>query len=1285
MSIKTILAALVSVAAACHALGAVYYAKPEACGAGDGSDWDNAMTFAQAFSAAMTANDGSEVRLAHGVYAKNSFYDGTYTLSITGGWRGESGTDETRDVDLYETIVMPTATIPTWEHLTPTWDEDGKPAFVAENTGRPIIADGRVSLPPAYTSATDTYRITGASGNLSRPFMTRGGALAVDGVWFAGWNVGTLVHNYSGTHAFSNCRFVGFLVNGTGDNSRGGVLNIRAATSVVGCKFLYVYGTAVCSALYVCTTGCTIENCAFEGCSYFGGDYAGGNVISATDPVTAQNCTFRRCHELSLREGQKQGLDGINVNTGNIYGSASGTSSGITMTDCTVSECYTASVNTYGGTPLVFGCVNVTLTGCTFANNVSEVRVRDGYGYPMIGRSYGGYNAPDLTQNLTISGCVFRGNTNRAAVVAMDSGSYALGIVGNGINSGSTKFEVTDTVFDRNGAEALVDKEGVIPALSRGILTVATSSGSLSHTFRNLTFTGSTVEGVHDVVQCGAQAKNYALKFQNSIFEVTDANRYDAFLLEAPQKVTFENTTVLGLTADYQDEQVTYMGLETDFVPLDGTYAPTVRTPGLSTVTTKEGISNRGAVQGVKQPEGTWALTVRPDPVSLGTIKPTTALAVGADAVTVTAEPVEGASVTGWYDTDGQQIGTGDSLTVTATDLGADTAYVVKFDKAQVALTFDLGEHARFKDSGEGTRVVPSSPGRAFPAVADEEIELDEGYVMTGWLPTFPSVVPETAATYAAQVIYERDVRIVRYDSNNTSKAPKDGLTWATAFTSFKDAMAAASQTYSEIWVKAGMHKVADTKADTFVPRDHMVIRGGYIGDDADDAARGDEPSVLDGAYAGTDSVTTMFDLTQLACDETTAFDSLTFRSCNTAHFDCGPAAHPLFTNCTFTGNARISASGSIRLVDCTFKDAVSPSRPAQIVNISKGSSSEDTVCRVERCVFDGCRSLLSAPLTGSGIAGVRFVVTDTVFTNCLSMCYPSSSYSEANACSISAYNAEVTRCRFVGNKSQGGGAVICVRTGFVADSLFAGNELYRYAREKSGDSSPGSSRSDLMTRFSVVPFSGDFRMERCTVVSNIVDCTVPEAEAADDNDVSLFHVNAAKALLVNNTVFGNTVTASNAGAGKVTASVFFLTGNGMGAAVNNTFYGNVAADGELLVSAARTVTDDFGDFNNLWAANAAQLAVKKAAWIGDMLTVPVRGPKAEACGKDVYLGAEGDTGLYVDDKGSYVKLPECTSVAEPALGDLMGDILGAARPSGVSVLGSLQQRIMPGLLLMIK
>lgn len=1267
---RIVFAAVAAVGVIGHALGAVYV-KPTACGAGNGSDWDNAIELSAAISTVL--DTGDPLYLAQGVYEFGSEYDrSSKTLIMYGGYKGESGTDDTRDVDLYQTILtqQKTATV-TWEHFTVGIGDDDMPQVTAEDTRLPVIVDDKVSLPPAYNGLKDGYRIKTTAGNVGRFFMWRGGTLTLDGLWFVGYNAGRLIYPLSGSFTVNDCRFVGFLITDAGISSSG-------VNKWSNCQFRFLYATTG-SASALSVSGTTITNCTFECCSR-SSNKVGGNVLNAQGTGTAvEDSAFTHCIEVSTLEGRRGGLD-KEVNTGNIYGFTETENGVTTFSRCTIADCYTVSANRYGGTPLVLGCRTVSLTDCEITGNLSEVRVWDGYGYAMVGRNYGGVRGLTYEANLTVRNTVFRENTIRSYACTASSGSYVLGIIGAGFNPSTTSFTLAGDVFDSNVAEAGVAVAGVTPILSRGLASVATDSGTVSHALENLTFVGPKADGVYDLVQYGGNQSKYAMSIKNSLFLVTDANRYEPFRFDAPQKVTLENTTVQGLTAEYRDSSVTYAGIETDYVPLDTDYAPTVRTPGLSTVTTKEGVTNRGAVQGVKQPEGTWSLTVRPDPVSLGTVKPTTALAVGADAVTVTAEPVEGASVTGWYDANGQQICAGDSLTVTKADLGADTVYVVKFDKAQVALTFDLGEHARFKDSGEGTRVVPSSPGRAFPAVADEEIELDDGYVMTGWLPTFPSVVPETAATYAAQVIYERGVRIVRYDSNNTGKAPKDGLTWATAFTSFKDAMDAAKQTYSEIWVKAGTHKVATAAADTFVPRDHMVIRGGYIGDDADDAARGDEPSVLEGKYAGSSKVSTMFDLTVVTCDETMVFDSVTLANASASLINCGANAHPLITNCTFTGAARIAASGSIRILDSMFKDAQYPQNNTEIVNVTLGANA---TCAVERCTFDTCTVYTRSPITISGSGWL--VVTDTTFTNCTSLCYYSpANIGEPNSCTIAAPNLKMSGCRIVGNLSDGGGSVMRVSNGgSVTDTLIAGNTLRRYATGSTNKGMPTTGA----THFSLVPFLGALRMERCTVVSNTVDCTVPENRAEDVNNMSLFHVNAAKALLVNNTVFGNTVTASNAGAGEggATASIFFLTGKGMGAAVNNTFCGNVAADGELLVSAARTVTDDFGDFNNIWAAKESMLAVRRSTWTGCKLVIPVKGDKSVSCGKNVYAGVGADSSLYVDLGDGYVKLPDCTTVADPELGNPICDILGQARPLNGSALGSVQSRITPGLVIILQ
>ena len=1264
---RIVFAAVAAVGVIGHALGAVYV-KPTACGAGDGSDWDNAIGLSAAISTVL--DTGDPLYLAQGVYEFGSEYDrSSKTLIMYGGYKGESGTDDTRDVDLYQTILTQkkTATV-TWEHFTVGIGDDDMPQVTAEDTRLPVIVDDKVSLPPAYNGLKDGYRIKTTAGNVGRFFMWRGGTLTLDGLWFVGYNAGRLIYPLGGSYTVNNCRFVGFLITDAGISSSG-------VNEWSNCQFRFLYATTG-SASALSVSGTTIRNCTFECCSR-SSNKVGGNVLNAQGTGTAvEDSTFTHCIEVSTLEGRRGGLD-KEVNTGNIYGFTETENGVTTFSRCTIADCYTVSANRYGGTPLVLGCRTVSLTDCEITGNLSEVRVWDGYGYAMVGRNYGGVRGLTYEANLTVRNTVFRENTIRSYACTASSGSYVLGIIGAGFNPSTTSFTLAGDVFDSNVAEAGVAVAGVTPILSRGLASVATDSGTVSHALENLTFVGPKADGVYDLVQYGGNQSKYAMSIKNSLFLVTDANRYEPFRFDAPQKVTLENTTVQGLTAEYRDASVTYAGIETDYVPLDTDYAPTVRTPGLSTVTTKEGVTNRGAVQGVKQPEDTYSLTVRCDPLSLGAVSPVSAVAVGTDPVTLTAVPVAGASVLGWFDENDVEIPSTDGkITVTAQSLSnADAVYTVRFDMAKTKLTFNLGEHATFKDTGSNVRCVEAMPKSAFPVPDAANIQLEEGYVLLGWEPAFPSLVPDAAATYVLQTLDERQVRVVRYDSNNKNTGVKDGQTWATAFTSLQEAMTAARLTYSEIWVKKGTHVVSMSSTESFVPRDHMVIRGGYVGDDADDAARTDEPSVLKGAASGTQY---MFDLSTVVCDETMVFDTLTLADATMALITCGKDACPLITNCTFTGSARVSAQTGLKILDCTFRDATYCQRNMQILEVS---IPEGTTAVVERCAFDHCTVLTASPVTttGSGL----LVVKDSIFTNCISQCYPSGGPGKRNGFSVAAENARMSGCRIVNNLSEGGGVAVRVEKGAVTDTLIAGNVLRRYAQAAP---SVGERSSDV-TDFSLVPFPGMLWMERCTVVSNTVDCTVPENMAGDVNNMSLFYVNAAKALLVNNTVFGNTVTTVNpsAGAGDATASIFFLTGKGMGAAVNNTFCGNVAADGELLVSAARTVTDDFGDFNNIWAAKESILSVRRSAWTGCKLVIPVKGDKSVSCGKNVYAGVGADSSLYVDLGDGYVKLPDCTTVADPELGNPICDILGQARPLNGSALGSAQSRITPGLVIILQ
>ena len=80
---RIVFAAVAAVGVIGHALGAVYV-KPTACGAGNGSDWDNAIELSAAISTVL--DTGDPLYLAQGVYEFGSEYDQTSkTLIMYGG------------------------------------------------------------------------------------------------------------------------------------------------------------------------------------------------------------------------------------------------------------------------------------------------------------------------------------------------------------------------------------------------------------------------------------------------------------------------------------------------------------------------------------------------------------------------------------------------------------------------------------------------------------------------------------------------------------------------------------------------------------------------------------------------------------------------------------------------------------------------------------------------------------------------------------------------------------------------------------------------------------------------------------------------------------------------------------------------------------------------------------------------------------------------------------------------------------------------------------------------
>ena len=240
------------------------------------------------------------------------------------------------------------------------------------------------------------------------------------------------------------------------------------------------------------------------------------------------------------------------------------------------------------------------------------------------------------------------------------------------------------------------------------------------------------------------------------------------------------------------------------------------------------GATTRGASETLTEAaENGGTLVLRRDPFKGGTFSgpQTQAVAPGERAVPVTVTATDAsAPFAGWYDEAGEFVS--DSATLDMGELTGLRTLTAKFAVAKVKLTFDLGEHGTFVESGERTYSVDLVPGSEFPEVP--AFTADEGYVFADWhRVVFPVVVPETATTYSARFVTTAMRTIFVVPAAEAMENP-DGLGWDSAFGSVADACAEAAIGQGEVWVKEGVYMVAKT-----IPlKANVTVRGGFAGDE---------------------------------------------------------------------------------------------------------------------------------------------------------------------------------------------------------------------------------------------------------------------------------------------------------------------------------------------------------------------------------------------------------------------------------------------------------------------
>lgn len=822
------------------------YLKAGAFGNGDGSSWENAFVDpSSAVAAALTA--GKPLYVAQGYYAVNAQITLSANFEIYGGFPGLSDAETLadRDVDRYPTIFSGDQTKnDVWQHVEP---KRGECNYQSAETAETVLVGDAVNL-LAYTGEFDTYIPLKKGTNTTRCFYIEPAAGGrIDGIWFVGFASGNgsavgLAEKATQSSTVASCRFVGNIGN------PGTVYDGTGTLTVENCKFMF-NGTDNRGS-GIATRGATVvRDCLFESCSRTSCN--GGNVIYiwSGSGATFWDCEFVRCFGgrcASWEEGSYGG-------PGDICSAEAGSMAA--FTDCVISNCWTLSPGTAGyGMPLINVSPNFRLTRCLIENNFYECRPVSGRGYSLIG------NTLSTSRHFTIDGCVIRNNQILSSQTGAGAGeSFALGIVGNQAVAG---FSVINTVFDSNVASNSC--AGVVPVLSRGVLTVADAPGSAAGAgIANCTFTGPKNEGLFDVVQFGT-GHTKLLNIVNSIFNVTGAVEADPFWFSLPELVKIYNSSAKNVI--YPPEGPVYEGWGFDPVPFAG-YTPKAKLPDIRTtcdiatnnaampvtfafrpngatawqplspavngslngsvrnptadMTGTElafGATTRGALQTLTpEAETGYCLVLRPTPLAAGTLSDelyAQAVQPGATSLPVTASVYDSgtAQFDAWYTTNDAKYADGATLTVT--DMASDLILKAKFTTPDVHVTFDLGTFGTFTESGASTYVFTGKFGEAFPSLP--AFASAEDWHITGWNVAFPNTIPDTDVIFTATAVSSavRDIYVVPGGTG-------DGTSWENAYGDIFTAYEDAAQWRGTVHLAAGVYSLS--RSLTLAPNVHVI------------------------------------------------------------------------------------------------------------------------------------------------------------------------------------------------------------------------------------------------------------------------------------------------------------------------------------------------------------------------------------------------------------------------------------------------------------------------------
>ena len=873
------------------------YLKANATGTGDGSSWENAMTSARD-AIVLADTSGRPVYAARGYYKVSSGYTLTKGLAIYGGFPGASMSETLADRDpaKYQTIFTSASNKPDikWNHAAPqsgqfkisvaALDAAANPVFVQDEDGYDVF-----NPPPAPEGEFDGYYISGGN-NVTMVTVAKDTGLAADGIWFIGLANGypftiQAINDNCGVRTISNCRFFGsrgpFTTNSGHDNKD--ILTVR----ISNCEFRYTYNLKPVVQTYGRHT--IIEDCAFS--DHFRTDVKDGcNVIWVWYiNATIRGCSFARCAAVTQSSGESDtnynGTNLIGWNAANV----------IRLEDCTMSN--NVSMAQYGYGCSLFGCKGASLCNLTVVNNRLEVKARAAGTYSLV---TGSLRCPVA---VGYENCLFASNT--VAEVVGDADTYALGILGNGIEKNNVNPIVNCTFID-NEVTTVGSAASVIR--SQGVLFNDSAAANSRMAVVNCTFARSQEDaGIYDVAQYGSAINDFYVI--NSISMRGPNAQFDPFYAETPSKFKVRSCTVGGYLAvpDWLDAEeissdavplewlalgggraalrpacrlgslresvdvsvctrtanviepeerayyTSYMirnDADTGWISLTGETAPKTALGLLADATDTEerpaGSFTRGPVQALSaSAEAGNTLVVKSEPYGAGVYTPdywqVVAPGEAPAAVTAAAANPDLAMFDHWVTAGGEV--TSNPLMLGVLPEGVTTVTAV-FAVPTKKMTFDLGEYGTFEDGSTRCEVemMPGTP-LVIPAFT-----VSDDWVLTGWSPAIPAKVPAEATTFTATAVTKllRVIRLAPADDPVAAGGKGDGSSWADAYRGdFAAAYADAAAYRGEVWIKKGAYNVTST---VFLKSRVRVI-GGFAGDEtsADAADPEANPAILTG------------------------------------------------------------------------------------------------------------------------------------------------------------------------------------------------------------------------------------------------------------------------------------------------------------------------------------------------------------------------------------------------------------------------------------------------------